>query len=71
MYWTDYSGEHGVITPGDIRRADLDGTDMETLISGLNEPSGIAFSIPEPASLVLLGIGLVGVLGYAGSRAGV
>lgn len=38
MYWTDFIG-------GTIERANLDGTDRVTLVSGLNYPHGIALDV--------------------------
>jgi hypothetical protein len=67
IYWADQNSSSGV-SSGDIRRANRDGTDMETLISGLTEPPGITLSpsaVPEPANLTLLVIGAVGLLSYA------
>jgi cysteine-rich repeat protein len=38
MYWTDQA-------QGEVRRADLDGTGLETLVSGLDLPVGIALDV--------------------------
>ncbi len=38
IYWTDIAG-------GDIRRANLDGSGSQTLVSGLNQPAGIALDL--------------------------
>ena len=38
VYWTDYQG-------GDIRRANDDGTNPQTLVTGLNHPIGIALDL--------------------------
>ena len=51
MYWT----EKGAFTG--IKRANLDGTDVEVIVSGLIQPGGIAFLVPEPATLGLLALG--------------
>ena len=40
MYWTSYVGDH-------IIRANLDGTQKEALVTGLNDPSGIALDLNE------------------------
>jgi hypothetical protein len=38
MYWTDYTGS-------DIRRANLDGTGVTTILSGLKNPAGLALDL--------------------------
>jgi hypothetical protein len=38
MYWGDYNGE-------DIRRANLDGSGQQILITGLNAPAGPALDL--------------------------
>ena len=40
MYWTEYSGK--------IRRADLDGSNVEDLVTGLDFPHGIALDVSSP-----------------------
>ena len=47
VYWTS-------LYPGEIRRANLDGSNMETLVSGLDTPWGIALvALPDSASPTL------------------
>jgi hypothetical protein len=58
MYWVETTFS------GDIRRANLDGTGSQTLVSGLIFPTGIAIGqavVPEPSSLLLLVVALGGV----------
>jgi hypothetical protein len=61
MYWSD-------IVAGMIERANLDGSDAEVLVTGLNGPAGIALDlsapVPEPGTLQLLGIGTMALVGY-------
>jgi hypothetical protein len=61
MYWSEANS-------GDIRRANLDGTSQEILISGLSTPVGIALDlsvpVPEPPTLLLVGIGTMALVGY-------
>ena len=40
IYWTEWVHESGM---GSIRRAGLDGSDVETLVSGLQVPMDLAF----------------------------
>ena len=67
MYWVDATGTVG---PGQINRiqsANLDGSDVETLISGVGSPWGIAVGqevVPEPSSLIvwsLIGLSFAGI----------
>jgi hypothetical protein len=46
MYWCDFAD------PGDIGRANLDGTGQETVITGLTQPSGIALDLGAPGTAV-------------------
>jgi hypothetical protein len=62
MYWTDY-------TAGMIERANLDGSDAEVVVRGLNQPSSVALQlsgapVPEPSTVLLLGIGTIALIGY-------
>ena len=45
MYWTDLSGK--------IQRANLDGTNVEDLVTDLNTPLGIALELPSCGDGVL------------------
>jgi sugar lactone lactonase YvrE len=52
LYWTDPS-------QGAIRRANLDGTDIETVVTGLVNPYGIALDllpVPEPSTCALAAV---------------
>lgn len=53
MYWTDY-GTPGVAN-GDIRVANLDGSNPQILVRGLNGPITLDL-VPEPSGLLTLGI---------------
>lgn len=62
MYWAS-------ALQGSVQRANLDGTDLETLVTGLSSPVGIALQIeaapvPEPSALLLFGISTLGLIGY-------
>ena len=56
MYWTD---SLGAILPAQINRiqsANLDGSDVDVVVSGVGAPWGIAVvsdPIPEPSTLVI------------------
>ena len=65
MYWTTATLGHS------IRRANLNGTGQETLVTGLSNPVGIALQIgvtpiPEPPPLTSLSLGALGLFAYAG-----
>ena len=51
MYWThtDWNPDTQEFTNGKIQRANLDGSNVEDLITGLNVPDGIALGIPSQA----------------------
>ena len=51
MYWThtDWNPDTQEFTNGKIQRANLDGSNVEDLITGLNVPDGIALGIPFQA----------------------
>jgi low density lipoprotein receptor-related protein 5/6 len=55
IYWAD----HGRQT---ISRANLDGSQVEDVLTGLRNPTLIALNIPEPASVFLLALGLGAML---------
>ena len=44
IYWADDLGGRNT---GSIKRANLDGTNIETIVSGMDEPYGIALSLPR------------------------
>ena len=58
LYWTDSLGGP---QPNQIDRANFDGSDPEVLVSGAGIPWGIAV-VPEPPSIVLLGVAGVALL---------
>lgn len=65
VYWTDLgtpTSTGSVPGTGDIRRANLDGSDQEIVISGLTQPIGVALAVPEPSGLVLIAIAGCGFL---------
>jgi hypothetical protein len=64
LYWTDYD-------LGTIERANLDGSNRQTILSGLSNPYGIALAfgvVPEPSSIALCGLAGVGMVVGAGYR---
>ena len=55
MYWALTGGSIGM---GTIGRSNLDGSEVEVLLSGLHRPTDIAiYIIPEPATMSLLALG--------------
>ena len=58
IYWTNWGCDT-------IGRANLDGSDAnQSFITGANQPLGVAVSLPEPASGLLLIAGLLGLAGW-------
>jgi hypothetical protein len=49
IYWTDFTA---------IRRADLNGTNVEAVVTGLERARGLAIVVPEPTAGALLVITL-------------
>ncbi len=47
MYWTDWGTSN--VVDGEIRRANLDGSDVEVLVTGVDEPAEIVVTIPGNA----------------------
>ena len=54
MFWTSRDD-------GAIKRADMSGANEQTVVSGLSEPGAILVVVPEPATLTLLALGVVGL----------
>jgi hypothetical protein len=66
----DVSGFYNdAILPGD---ADLNGTvngaDLNIVLSNYNQSSGVGAAVPEPSTLALVGIGVIGLLAHAWRR---
>jgi low density lipoprotein receptor-related protein 5/6 len=57
MYWTNSGGQ----SANSILRANLDGSQLETLVSGDGFPFGIAV-VPEPCGILLAMFGICGLL---------
>ena len=52
------------LLPFHVLKKSVGGTGLETLVSGLNEPMGVALHITpvaEPPSFLLLGVGVIGL----------
>ncbi len=64
MYWVN--------SDGTVHRADLDGSNAATIVSGLSLPQDIAFvpGVPEPSTAVLATLGLAAVLLFRTRRRG-
>jgi hypothetical protein len=62
IYWTSSGGQQA----NQILRANLDGSDVEIIVSGVGFPWGIAV-VPEPSTLGFAGLSFIGLL-FSGWR---
>ena len=58
----------GLLAPMDIFKGQLDRPSAGSYQIGSDMMAGVAVAVPEPSSLVTLGLGLAGLAGYAGWR---
>ena len=64
-----YSAAQDAAGEGFVGALNADGS-YSQMVTGLGNPGGEAFLVPEPASVTMLGIGLLGLLGLRRRRAG-
>jgi hypothetical protein len=55
MYW--YQGDFNY-------DGTVNGADLNTVLSNYNQSPGIGAAVPEPSTILLFGIGAIGLLGY-------